>query len=152
MKKFITCAVIALVIACGFMSIIQTASAEAPSYAFSHYPSAYYGQPAPYQQFPGMAYQPAPYMPYQQFPQMPYQPYQNTQYQPYQNMQYPPAPSMAYVNPAYGTQAPSQHVTPTQMKTGYTRGEIRSMPITARPNRPGHFIGNTVRRRAGVSN
>lgn len=35
-------------------------------------------------------------------------------------------------------------------RTGYTRGEIRSMPITARPNRFGHFIGNTVRRRAGV--
>ena len=37
-----------------------------------------------------------------------------------------------------------------QTRKGYTRGEIRSMPITARPNRFGHFIGNTVRRRAGV--
>ena len=27
-----------------------------------------------------------------------------------------------------------------------TRAEIRSMPMVARPNRPGHFFGNTVRR------
>jgi hypothetical protein len=29
-----------------------------------------------------------------------------------------------------------------------TRAEIRSMPMLARPNRPGHFIGNTFRRMA----
>ncbi|MBQ2622566.1 MAG: hypothetical protein IJF84_14600 [Thermoguttaceae bacterium] len=57
---------------------------------------------------------------------------------------------MAYVNPAYGTQVPYHPVTPTQMRTGYTRQEIRSMPMVSRPSRPGHFIGNTVRRRAGV--
>ena len=56
----------------------------------------------------------------------------------------------AYVNPAIGTQAPSHPLTPTQIRTGYTRQEIRSMPMIARPSRPGHFIGNTVRRRAGV--
>ncbi len=27
-----------------------------------------------------------------------------------------------------------------------TRQEIRNMPILERPNRPGHFYGNTVRR------
>ena len=54
------------------------------------------------------------------------------------------------VNPPYGTQVQSHPVTPTQMRTGYTRQEIRSMPMLARPSRPGHFIGNTVRRRAGV--
>ena len=31
-------------------------------------------------------------------------------------------------------------------RTAMTRQEIRSMPITVRPNRPGHFYGNTVRR------
>ena len=55
-----------------------------------------------------------------------------------------------YVNPPVGFQIPSYPVTPTQMRTGYTRQEIRSMPMIARPSRPGHFIGNTVRRRAGV--
>jgi hypothetical protein len=29
---------------------------------------------------------------------------------------------------------------------GYSRAEIRSMPITERPSRPGHFYGNAVRR------
>lgn len=33
---------------------------------------------------------------------------------------------------------------------GMSRREIKSMPITERPNRPGHFYGNTVRRRAGM--
>ncbi|MGD9127239.1 MAG: hypothetical protein PVH19_07645 [Planctomycetia bacterium] len=28
---------------------------------------------------------------------------------------------------------------------GYTRDQIRSMPMVARPDRPGHFFGNTVR-------
>lgn len=28
-----------------------------------------------------------------------------------------------------------------------SRTEIRSMPVTARPDRPGHFYGNAVRRR-----
>ena len=28
----------------------------------------------------------------------------------------------------------------------YNRAAIRSMPITSRPMRPGHFYGNTVRR------
>ena len=27
-----------------------------------------------------------------------------------------------------------------------SRSSIKSMPITARPSRPGHFYGNTVRR------
>lgn len=29
---------------------------------------------------------------------------------------------------------------------GLSRAEIRSMPITERPSRPGHFYGNAVRR------
>lgn len=61
-----------------------------------------------------------------------------------------PVQRSAYVYPAYGTQVQMHPVTPTQMRTGYTRQEIRSMPMIARPSRPGHFIGNTVRRRAGV--
>jgi len=28
---------------------------------------------------------------------------------------------------------------------GYSRQQIRSMPMVARPDRPGHFFGNTVR-------
>lgn len=40
---------------------------------------------------------------------------------------------------------------PVQVRYGMTRQEIRSMPILERPNRPGHFYGNTVRRRAGVA-
>ncbi|MBR0238832.1 MAG: hypothetical protein IJQ39_12130 [Thermoguttaceae bacterium] len=65
----------------------------------------------------------------------------------YSNAQYQ---RTAYVNPAIGVQAPTHYLTPTQMRTGYTRQEIRAMPMIARPSRPGHFIGNTVRRRAGV--
>ncbi len=30
--------------------------------------------------------------------------------------------------------------------TNLSRQEIRQMPITQRPSRPGHFYGNTVRR------
>ena len=56
----------------------------------------------------------------------------------------------AYYYSPVGTQVQSHPVTPTQARTGYTRQEIRSMPMLARPSRPGHFIGNTVRRRAGV--
>lgn len=33
--------------------------------------------------------------------------------------------------------------------TELSRTEIRSMPITARPSRPGHFYGNAVRRNQG---
>ena len=61
-----------------------------------------------------------------------------------------PVQNTAYSYPAYGAQYTPQSAASTQMRKGYTRGEIRSMPITARPNRFGHFIGNTVRRRAGV--
>ena len=31
--------------------------------------------------------------------------------------------------------------------TTRSRAEIKSLPIEQRPNRPGHFYGNTVRRR-----
>ena len=31
-------------------------------------------------------------------------------------------------------------------RTNLSRAQIRAMPMVARPNRPGHFIGNTVRR------
>jgi hypothetical protein len=33
-----------------------------------------------------------------------------------------------------------------RIRRSMTREEIRSMPIVERPNRPGHFYGNTVRR------
>lgn len=36
-------------------------------------------------------------------------------------------------------------MTPTEMQTGYTIEQILSMPITERPDRPGHFIGNAIR-------
>lgn len=35
-------------------------------------------------------------------------------------------------------------------RTGLSRAEIKALPITERPNRPGHFYGNTVRRQNGV--
>jgi hypothetical protein len=30
-----------------------------------------------------------------------------------------------------------------------SRGQVKSMPLMQRPNRPGHFVGNTVRRFGG---
>ncbi|HTU23845.1 MAG TPA: hypothetical protein VMF30_00520 [Pirellulales bacterium] len=36
--------------------------------------------------------------------------------------------------------------TPAEAATNMDRATIRSMPITTRPSRPGHFYGNTVRR------
>jgi len=33
-------------------------------------------------------------------------------------------------------------------RTNLTRAQIRAMPMVARPNRLGHFVGNTVRRLA----
>ena len=41
--------------------------------------------------------------------------------------------------------------TPTN-RTGMSRQEIKSMDILERPNRPGHFYGNTVRRLNGRKN
>ena len=38
-------------------------------------------------------------------------------------------------------------VEPVQARTDMSRTEIKAMPITERPNRAGHFYGNTVRRR-----
>jgi hypothetical protein len=35
--------------------------------------------------------------------------------------------------------------------TNLSRREIRSMPIEARPSRPGHFYGNAVRRKMGTA-
>lgn len=43
----------------------------------------------------------------------------------------------------------AQTVQKTQNPRALTRKEIRSMDILDRPNRPGHFYGNTVRRRHG---
>jgi hypothetical protein len=37
----------------------------------------------------------------------------------------------------------------TLAATNLTRREIRQMPITERPSRPGHFYGNAVRRNQG---
>ncbi|GEM_PF-4194447 len=42
---------------------------------------------------------------------------------------------------------PPQPVFADPAARALTREEIRSMPILARPNRFGHFYGNTVRRR-----
>jgi hypothetical protein len=39
---------------------------------------------------------------------------------------------------SFSTEAPAA--------TNLTRQEIKQMPITQRPSRPGHFYGNTVRR------
>ncbi len=36
--------------------------------------------------------------------------------------------------------------TASAANTNLSRREIRSMPITERPSRPGHFYGNAVRR------
>ena len=52
----------------------------------------------------------------------------------------PPAPAAANTNGRVGMNV---------AKYGMTRGEIKSLPILERPNRLGHFYGNTVRRRAG---
>lgn len=40
-------------------------------------------------------------------------------------------------------------VSPAPARTEMSRQEIRSLPIETRPNRVGHFYGNTVRRRIG---
>lgn len=40
-------------------------------------------------------------------------------------------------------------IAPVSARTTLSREEIKAMPITQRPNRLGHFYGNTVRRRAG---
>ncbi len=61
-----------------------------------------------------------------------------------------PAANYQYY-PGYAAPAHPHHYTPTQKRTGYTREEIRAMPLLSRPNRPGHFIGNSIRRRAGVA-
>jgi hypothetical protein len=39
-------------------------------------------------------------------------------------------------------------VSEAEAATTLTRAEIRAMPIHQRPDRTGHFYGNTVRRRA----
>ena len=69
----------------------------------------------------------------------------------------PLAEAVVYSNVMYdGPSAPAtadmnHRVGPNVAKYGMTRGEIKSLPITERPNRLGHFYGNTVRRRAGVN-
>ena len=42
---------------------------------------------------------------------------------------------------------PATPVSADSAARGLTREQIRSMPILERPNRIGHFYGNTVRRR-----
>ena len=59
------------------------------------------------------------------------------------------AQAIAATNPAPAAAAAAQPAKPAAPKATYlTRQQIRSLPITQRPNRPGHFIGNSVRRRA----
>lgn len=43
---------------------------------------------------------------------------------------------------------PTAVPTAVEAATTLTRAEIRAMPIHNRPDRRGHFYGNTVRRRA----
>jgi hypothetical protein len=57
--------------------------------------------------------------------------------------------STALTTAAGPTLAPADEsapLTPTPASTTLSRQEIRQMPITQRPSRPGHFYGNTVRR------
>ncbi len=74
----------------------------------------------------------------------------------YSSMLETPHPAMAfYYQDGENTQMPSEMVGAPRggrnvANYGMTRREIKSMPITDRPSRPGHFYGNTVRRRAGV--
>jgi hypothetical protein len=42
---------------------------------------------------------------------------------------------------------PTPVISPAAAATTLSRAEIKAMPIEQRPNRPGHFYGNTVRRR-----
>ena len=44
---------------------------------------------------------------------------------------------------------PTNEMQQAAAATNLTRAEIRAMPIQERPSRPGHFYGNTVRRRGG---
>ena len=129
MKHLLTNAVITLFVLSGVLFSVQTSFA-AP------YDSAPYGS-MPY----GVPYGNAPYG----------APYGNV---PFDNVSFVAPPNYyggpMYYSPAIGNQAPDHPMTPTQVRTGYTRGEIRAMPLIDRPNRPGHFIGNTIRRRAGV--
>ena len=131
MKHFIPCAV-ALFVLCGVMFSAQSSSAAAYDYApYGSFPYSY----APYGNMPyGVPYNSIPYV-------------NQTSYYGTQ-MYYHPAIGNQ-VNPSAGNHSNNTHMTPTQVRTGYTRGEIRSMPLTERPNRPGHFIGNTIRRRTG---
>ena len=41
---------------------------------------------------------------------------------------------------------PRTPANPTSTRADLTREQIRQMPLLERPNRPGHFYGNTVRR------
>ena len=141
MKHFVSCAV-ALFVLCGAMFSAQSSSAAAydnAPYGSIPYSYAPYGN-APYGYTP---YGNAPYgVPYNSMPYVNQPNYYGTP------MNYYPAIGKQ-ANPSVGNHVQDTHMTPTQIRTGYTRGEIRAMPLTERPNRPGHFIGNTIRRRTG---
>lgn len=46
------------------------------------------------------------------------------------------------------TVAPARPTATRDVAQGMSRAQIRSMPLLERPDRPGHFYGNAVRRRS----
>ena len=123
-QSFIRFAIVAAVLY-GLSFCVESSFAQETIYVPANQPAAVQYPPASYPNY---------YNQYYRAQQQQYQPQYQQQYQ----QQYP--------------QQPRQRMTPTQRRTGYTKEEIRAMPLLERPNRPGHFIGNSIRRRAGVSN
>jgi hypothetical protein len=60
-----------------------------------------------------------------------------------------PACGLAAVPAEFVSRGSSAGFDPRIVTMGEARAEIKSKPITQRPNRPLHVYGNTVRRRAG---
>lgn len=56
--------------------------------------------------------------------------------------------AVALLAPLTGPPAPAADFDPRVITFGDSRQEIKSTPVTQRPNRPLHVYGNTVRRRA----
>lgn len=57
-------------------------------------------------------------------------------------------PAIGNAVPAPQVEYPAPGGITWNRKVGMTRETIRSLPILERPNRVGHFVGNTVRRRS----
>jgi len=60
-----------------------------------------------------------------------------------------PACGLAAVPAEFVSRGSSPGFDPRIVTLGEARAELKSKPITQRPNRPLHVYGNTVRRRAG---